>query len=66
MKIKYPTKVGRTLYPAGTVVELLTATDILVKKDYPDIQYKEGSRQVAVKFPDREHMTILDISQVED
>ena len=67
--LKYPVRLGTKadgqLYPKGTEVFLLDVGDVLVKNVYPDIKFSEESGQVAVRFPDRDHMTIVHYSQIE-
>jgi hypothetical protein len=46
------------LYPAGTLVEVLSWDDPLVLAVFPDMKKISISKFVAVKFPDRDHATI--------
>lgn len=57
-KTKYPTTVGNMLYPIGTIVEVLKPNDPLISAIFPSIRYNTNSKQIAVKFPDRNHASI--------
>lgn len=45
---KYPIKIGQTLIPKGTVGEVANIEEVRV--NFPKIEYKNESKQVAVKF----------------
>ena len=64
-KLKYPTKISNKLYPIGTTVQLYNASDDIVQKEWKDIQRKDKSNQIAVRFLDRETITIMNITQIE-
>lgn len=45
---KYPIMIGGILVPQGTVGTIADIEDI--RKDFPNICYKQDSNQIAVKF----------------
>jgi hypothetical protein len=66
MKLKYPTRIGKVLYPKGTIVTQLDFKDPLVVAKYPNIRSNADSYMVAVKFADRDDLSILHVDQVEN
>lgn len=64
-RLRYPCRIGGMLHPAGMIVPVLGETDDAVQNAFPGIATKQGSRQVAVQFPNVEHPTICLISQLE-
>ena len=57
--LRHPMRVGSTLYGAGTEVELLSASDLLVQAAFPNIKPNEESSLVAIRMLDRDHATIV-------
>jgi hypothetical protein len=64
-RLRYPIRVAGTMHPAGTLVEVVAADDPVVQRDWPGMRYREGSTQVAVRFPDRDRVTICASSQID-
>lgn len=48
---KYPIKIGNVLISKGTKGETCDVIPIKIKNDFPNIEFKEGSSQILVKFP---------------
>ena len=57
-KTKYPIVISGKVYPVGTVVDVLKADDPLVTSVFPAISAKPNSPQIAVRFPNRRHVSI--------
>ena len=57
-KTKYIIVIAGKVYPQGTIVDVLSMDDILVKSQFPNIKSNPNSNQLAVKFPDRNHVSI--------
>jgi hypothetical protein len=57
-KLKYPLQIGSTLYPKGTVVEVLMHNDKRITNVFPNMQHNPESTQVAIMLPGREKPTI--------
>lgn len=57
-KTEYPIVVAGKLYPAGTVVEVLSKNDKLVLDKFPSMQDNKHSNLIAVKFADRDTCSI--------
>ena len=56
---KYPVSAAGTVFPKGTIVEVLEADSDLVKEKFPAAKKNDESPFVAVKFPTRESVTIV-------
>ena len=62
--LKYPTKIGKTLYPIGTELQVANIEAVrLVIPEIRQISYNDKSKQIAVVFPNGGY-TILHIDQV--
>ncbi len=46
------------LYPKDTVVEVLDADHPLVQRVFPSVKANIGSSLIAVRFLDRDHVTV--------
>lgn len=57
-RLKYPCKVGKTLYPKDTEVEVLGADHRLVQEAFPNIRSNKESPFAACLFPERTKVTI--------
>jgi hypothetical protein len=65
MKLKYPLKIGDTLYPKGTPVKLLSKDDYRVKQIFPNMKNNPESNQVAIIVEGRDKPIIHVASGIE-
>ncbi len=62
IKLRYPCRLGSTLYPAGT--EVKSASVQQMGQVWPNIDVKPGSPLTGVWFPDQAKPTIVTVKQL--
>ena len=65
MKLKYGMKLAGQIYPKGTVVECISSKDSRITDIFPNIKRNDNSTQIAVIFPGRSTITILQTLELE-
>jgi len=63
-KLKYPTKIGDTLYPDNTIVEIISGTDERVKRTFPNIKEDHYSKFIAAIYPSKDSPCITHEDQL--
>ena len=63
--LKYPTKIKDTLYPRGTVVEVVPVTDERLKARFPNIGENKNSTWVAILFDELDTPCIVTAKSIE-
>ena len=64
VRTKYKIRVGQVLFDMDTEVEVVEKNDPRVLAVFPGMKDNPASLHVAVVFPGRDHITIVDKSQL--